>query len=235
MKRIKDERIILETNKLASKLFWLLTALLILLAAGKLLLLEYAANLLLLETACLFSSTLYIIIAKAIKGTLFVKAKEHSLDDSLLKINQAIYTKAFMIDFSILISGEFVLMLIYSEQILIYALYIPVWFIPALIITIHSVKSGLLLWGGQKRKQKGTKALGKTTAIGALFFGIVMGFPEMFHDGQFYPSGLLWVFGMALSWGLLFYFSMRFLINQGEKKADKQVEKEEKEENPIEE
>lgn len=125
-------------------------------------------------------------------------------------------------------------MFTYSEYILIYALYIPVWFIPALIMSICSIKSGLLLWGGNRRKQTGKKSLAKNTAIGALFFGVIMGFPEMFHDGQFHPAGLLWVFGMALSWGLLFYFSFCFLISQGEKKADKQAKEERTEEEPVE-
>lgn len=231
MKKIKDERIIRETNRLASKLFWLLTSLLLLLAISKLLFWEFTPSMLFLEAACLLFSLLYIIILKAIKGTLFVKTK----DDSLLDINRAIYSGAFMIDFFILIVGELFLMFLYDEQVLLYALYIPVWFIPALILTICAIRQGLLLWGGTERKQKGTRSLGKSTAVGALFFGAIMGFPEMFHDGQFHPSGLLWVFGMALSWGLLFYFPMRFLINQGEKKADKQVEKEEREEAPVEE
>ncbi len=230
MKKVKDERIIHETNKLASKLFWLLTVLLFLLAIGKFLFLEFNPNLFPLEAACLIISPLYILIAKATKGTLFIKTK----DDSLLDINRAIYTGAFMTCFCILVFGEFVLMFLYCEHILVYALYIPVWFIPALIMTVYSIKSGLLLWGGNGRKQKGKKSLVKSTAVGALFFGIVMGLPEMFYDGTFYPDGLLWVFGMALAWGLIFYFSFSFLISQGEKKADKQVEKEEKKEEPDE-
>lgn len=228
MKKVKDERIIQETNKLASKLFWLLTALLLLLAIGKLLFLQFSPDLFILETACLIIIPLYILIAKATKGTLFIKAK----DDALLNINRAIYTRAFMICFHILVFGEFVLMFLYKEDIFVYALYIPVWMIPALVMTIFSIKSGLLLWGGKSRSQKGKKSLVKSTAVGALFYGVIMGLPEMFHDGQFHPSGLLWVFGMALTWGLLFYFSFSFLISRGEKKADKQAE--ETEEEPIE-
>lgn len=230
MKRVKDERIIHETNKLASKLFLLQSALLLLLAIGKFLFFEFSPNIFILEAACLIIVPLYILIIKAIKGTLFVKAK----DDSLLEIDRAIYTGAFMTCFLILVFGEFILMLLYSEHILVYALYIPVWFIPALIMTICSVKSGLLLWGGNRRKQKGKKSLIKSTAIGALFFGVTMGFPEVFHDGQFHPSGLLWVFGMAFSWGLIFYFLFSFFISQGEKEADKQVKKEEEEEESVE-
>ncbi len=139
-------------------------------------------------------------------------------DDSLLDINRAIYTGAFMTCFYILVFGEFVLMFLYCEYILVYALYIPVLFIPALIMTVCSIKSGLLLWGGNGRKQKGKKSLVKSTAVGALFFGIVMGLPEMFHDGTFYPGGLLWVFGMALAWGLIFYFPLSFLSAKAKKK-----------------
>lgn len=226
MKRVKDERIIHETNKLASKLFWLLMALLLMFAIGKFLFLEFSPNLFLLEAACLIISPLYILIAKAVKGTLFVKSK----DDALTNINRSIYTGAFMVCFLILVFGEFFLMFLYSEHVLVYALYIPVWFIPALIMSICSIKSGLLLWGGNGRKQKGKKSLVKSTAVGALFFGIIMGLPEMFHDGQFYPGGLLWVLGMALAWGLMFYFGFSFLISRGEKEADKQVKKEEEEE-----
>ncbi|MGN0505143.1 MAG: DUF6773 family protein [Lachnospiraceae bacterium] len=222
MKRIKDERITRETNKVTSKLFFLITALLLLLVTCKLLFLECTAKTLFLEVFCLLLNMLYVVIAKLVKGTLLVKNK----DDALKDINRAIYTSAFMIDFWILIFGELVLMLTDKENVLIYALYLPVWMIPSLILTVCSVKSGLLLWGGMGRQQKGKKSLAKSTALGALIYGIIMGFPELFRDGQFQPSGLLWVFGMALGWGVLFYITFRLLVNRGEKQANKQVEKE---------
>ena len=57
-----------------------------------------------------------------------------------------------------------------------------------------------------------------------LFYGIIMGAPQLYHDGAFHIEGILWILGMAAMWGVPFYFIFALLVDKGEKKADKQLD-----------
>lgn len=54
-----------------------------------------------------------------------------------------------------------------------------------------------------------------------------MGFPMLFKDGVFHIEGLLWVFGMAAGWGISFYLMFAGFMKLAEKRADKNVDKKE--------
>lgn len=218
MKRIKDERLIKESNKLNAKMFYLISVLLLIVvtiqAVNKLPIQVYGLGLL-----SFVISSCYVIIQKARKGLFFLKEK----DEVLESINQSILATGFTIDFWILIIGEFLLMFLNLEYTLWYVMYLLTVMIPSLIITIFSIKNGWLIWGGQKRQEVGKKELRKRVVIGALFFGTVMSFPELYHDGAFHAEGILWLLGMAIMWGVPFYFIFSLLVDAGEKKADKQI------------
>lgn len=218
MKRIKDERLIKESNKLNAKMFYLISVLLLIVvtiqAVNKLPIQVYGLGLL-----SFVISSGYVIIQKARKGLFFLKEK----DEVLESINQSILATGFTIDFWILIIGEFLLMFLNLEYTWWYVIYLLTVMIPSLIITIFSIKNGWLIWGGQKRQEVGKKELRKGVVIGALFFGIVMSFPELYHDGTFHAEGILWLLGMAIMWGVPFYFIFSLLVDAGEKKADKQI------------
>lgn len=47
-----------------------------------------------------------------------------------------------------------------------------------------------------------------------------MGAPELIKNNRFNPWGFLWIIGMAIGWGILFYFMMKLMISISEKKAD---------------
>lgn len=146
-----------------------------------------------------------------------------SSDDVISEIRKSILAKGFMICFWIAIVGEFVLLILGFLKGIDVLLYSISWGIPSVIITSYSIKNGLLLWGGHKRKSSGKSALAKRTIIGAIFFGIVMGSPELYKGGTFHAIGILWIIGMAFGWGLPFYLLFKAMINLGEKNADKQV------------
>jgi len=217
MKKLKDERITRETNKITSKMFWVISALLAVLLIGKLTVgVEW--HQMLLEILCFVVSGGYVLVEKLRKGAMKIGTK----DSVMREIKEAIYGKAFMITFYIMIFGELVLMLL-GEDVKILAWYLAVWFIPALVVSVYSIRHGLLLWGGQKRQAAGNKDLAKRVVVGALVYGLIMGAPMLFRDGQFQPSGILWILGMAAGWGIPFYFIFRLLINKGEKRANQQV------------
>lgn len=129
-----------------------------------------------------------------------------------------------------LVVGEFLLLMIDPANGKWYAMSLLVWPIPALIYTALAVKTGLFQWGGKKAETTGKAKLAKSTALGALFFGVVMGGPDCIRDGAFNPAGLVKVVGMGAMWGILFYLMFAGLLKLGEKRADKAVQEAENEE-----
>ncbi len=218
MKKIKDERITKEFDKMASKTYWyIFTALLGLLIykmVHQMELVTYA-----LELLCFIFTLPYLLFNLLSKRLLFIAKADHSL----LDIRNKLYGTCFMICFWIIIIGEFLLIFIIPSQIYIVALYLAVWMPPSLLLTVYSIKKGLLLWGGEKRKQIGTAALKKRVVIGALFFGLISGFPMIYDERGFHITGILWMLGTASLWGIPFYLVFHAMIKRSEKNADRQV------------
>ena len=176
-----------------------------------------------LELLSLAVSGIYLIVAELKYGILFVKDK----DEELLSIHYKILSKAMMTSFWMLITGEIIFLFAVHEYTEWVVLYLVVWGIPAIIMSLFSIKNGWLIWGTKKKEKDGKKELKKRTAIGALFFGLFMGWSMMFKDGVFHIEGLLWVFGMALGWGVPFYLIFAGFMKLSETKADQSVDEKE--------
>ena len=237
--QVKDERIEKETNKLMTPMFYLLSAGLLACLILKLVLGEPWYNFV-LEIACLVPAWGYALVKRAQSGILVMKEK----DEVLLSVRDAIHTKAFMISFWVIILGEMLYMFGVTDYFSRYGImepdaegwtremtwmvvYIAVWLLPALIVTVNTLKKGCMIWGSKKQETVGKKAFAKRVIVGALFFGLIMGVPELIANGFFYVKGWLMIFGMAAMWGILFYFGMLGLIKLSEKKADKLVQEKE--------
>ena len=237
--QVKDERIEKETNKLMTPMFYLFSAGLFGCLVLKLVLREPWYNFL-LEILCLVPAWGYALAARAQKGILVIKEK----DDTLLSIRDAIHSKAFMISFWVIITGELFYMFavtdwfkanamehageeIWTRELTWMVVYLAVWFVPAIIITVFSLKKGWLIWGSKKRENVGKKVFAKRVVVGSLFYGLIMGLPELIKHGIFYVKGWLMILGMAAFWGILFYFGMMAFIKFSEKKADKAVKEQE--------
>lgn len=237
--QVKDERIEKETNKLMTPMFYLFSAGLFACLVVKLVLGEPWYNFI-LEIACLVPAWGYAIIKRAQSGILVLKEK----DDALLSIRDAIHSKAFMISFWVIIIGEMLYMFAETDWFSRYGIiepdaegwtremtwlfvYLAVWLIPAIIVTVNTLKKGWMVWGSKKREVTGKKAFGKSVIIGSLIFGLIMGIPELIEHGIFYVKGWLTILGLAAFWGILFYFSMLGMIKLSEKNADKAVKEQE--------
>lgn len=237
--QIKDERIEKESNKLMTPMFYLFSAGLLACLVLKLVLGEPWYNFL-IEIVCLVSSWGYALVKRAQNGILVIKEK----DDALLSIRDAIHSKAFMISFWIILVGELIYMFyvtdmlnpdivnrpdseIWTREMTWLFVYLAVWFVPAIIVTVYTLKKGWMVWGSKKREVTGKKEFGKRVVIGSLFFGLIMGLPELIAHGIFYAKGWLMILGMAAMWGILFYFAMLGMIKLSEKNADKAVKEQE--------
>lgn len=221
MKQV-DERIEKSSNALAAKLLWVMVALQVIVLNVKLCLGGGAYCL--LDVLALAAGLGTAAVLMTVKGVW------RAGDEILREIRTACLAKAFGYMLQTLVFGEFLLFMINLENAMWYAPSIIVWSIPALVYTVLAVKRGLFQWGGKKAETTGKAKLARSTALGALFFGIVMGGPECIKDGAFNPAGLLHVIGMGAMWGILFYLMFTAMLKLGEKRADKEVQEAEHEE-----
>ncbi len=233
--QIKDERIEKETNKVMAAVFWLFLAGLLASLITKLVLGEPWYNFI-LEILCIVPSVGYALVKRSSNGVLFLKEK----DEALVTIRNGIMAKAFHIALNILIDGELIYMFYiigvldvlkaedteWCREMTWMIVYLVIWFIPSLIVTILTIKNGWMVWGSKKRETTGKKNFAKSTAIGALFFGLLMGAVEFLENG-FSVRVLITIFGTGALWGILFYFMMLATIKISEKNADKAVKKQE--------
>lgn len=217
-----DERIEKSSNALAAKLLWLMVALQVIVLIAKVCM--GGAAYCLLDGLALAAALGMAAVLLTIKGVW------RAGDEVLREIRMACLAKAFMAMLMTLVFGEFLLIMIDPDSIKWYAMSLLVWPLPALIYTVLAVKNGLFQWGGKRAETTGKAKLAKSTALGALFFGIVMGCPECIKDGAFNPMGLWQVIGMGAMWGVLFYLMFAAILKIGEKRADKAVQEAEHEE-----
>lgn len=213
-----DERIEKESNRISAKMYYLVG---ILIAISIVVKLYYKVPLYVyaLELIALAVSGIFCVGSELKLGILFLKNK----DEELLFVHHKILSKAMTICFWIIIIGEFLFIFIAKEYFKWVGLYFVIWGIPALIISYYAIKNGWLIWGTEKKEKNGKKELMKRTAIGAMFFGLVMGGEILFQNGVFNPKGLLLVFGMAAGWGIPFYLIFTGFMSLAEKRADKNI------------
>ena len=148
-------------------------------------------------------------------------------DDMLKELSNKARTDAFMAMFWTVIIGELLYGLVIDKAYFLWAFsYIAIWFPVAIYISIHLFTEGLLIFGSRKKEESTKKSLAIRTFIGSLFFGAFVGFEFYFHDGAFDPKGLIAVLLLAAGWGIPFYLMFRGFMKLSEKKADKNLEKE---------
>ncbi|MCR5754564.1 MAG: hypothetical protein K6G30_07125 [Acetatifactor sp.] len=217
-KHLLDERIEKESNRLSAKMFYLISILMVASIIAKL---YYKVPLYVytLELISLAVSGIFCIVSEWKHGILLLTKK----DEALLSIHHKILAKAFTLSFEIIITGELLFLFVAKEYIKWLGLYLVIWGVPALLITYFSIKNGWFIWGTEKKEKDGKKELKKRTAMGALFFGVFMGFPMLFRGGMFHPEGLLWIFGMAAGWGIPFYLIFTGMMKIAERRADKNI------------
>ena len=221
-KKFVDERILKESNALAAKLYYATTILTILTLATKVIC-KLPVYVYALDLIVLLAGIGYICVCELRKGILFMKEK----DEALKNIHQEILAKAWNIEFSIVIFGELVFLFVAGKYFFWVLSYLVVWFVPALVYTIAAIKNGWLIWGSKRREKDGKKYFKKRVVIGALFYGVFMGFPMLFKGGTFHPEGFLWILGMAAGWGIPFYLIFMLMMKVAEKRADKKLEEKE--------
>lgn len=216
MTQIADERIARGQARFAAHGFWILLALQAVVLAAKAAL---GAPLIACvpDAAVLLIGIGGMVLLRSLKG-LWSRG-----DEVLRQMDEELLSKLFMVLFWLVVMGEFVLFFADGANWRWYVPYLAVWGIPALYVVVRSLRSGLVVWGSKKAERNGKLQLMKRTAIGALFFGLVMGGPDCFREGAFQLSGLWKVLGMAACWGVVFYLGMVLFLKVGEKSADRLV------------
>ncbi|MBQ8202270.1 MAG: hypothetical protein IJZ74_10960 [Clostridia bacterium] len=216
MRKIVDERLARETNAMTARMYWLMLALQLSVLIVKLVL---GAGLM----QCILD---LLVLAVGLGGMAILRTAKGlwgAKDEVLREIDDACLTKLFMAMFWLLVFGEFLLAFSDGRNLWWYAPYVLVWGLPAVVITVKSLRQGLLLWGGRQQEKAGKARLLKGTVLGAVFFGVVIGGPSCFKDGSFQPSGLVQVLMMGAVWGTLFYVMFSAMMKRGEKAADQAV------------
>ncbi|MBQ3513322.1 MAG: hypothetical protein IJA32_05915 [Lachnospiraceae bacterium] len=220
-KKVVDERILKESNVLLAKMFYVSTLFTVILLVVKIVcrlpLFVYG-----LEIIALLASFVYLLVCEGRKGILFVKK-----DEELKSIHEEILSKAMMINFSTIIDGELLFWFLAKEYRMWAVAYLVIWMVPAMIITVASIKNGWLIWGSKKRETEGKKNFKSRVIVGSFMVGLVMGLPNLYHDGAFHAEGILWILGMGISWGVLFYWFFLGLMKMAENKADKNLKEKE--------
>lgn len=217
-KRKPDERLEKESNELTAKMFYVITFLLLISLIVKLVC-RLPYKVFILEIICLLASGIYFFAQEIGKGILGVRQK----DEALSEIHRGILSKAFNIDFELLMTGELIYIFAVKDYFVWVLSYMAAWLIPALVITIASITKGWLIRVGKAQGKKGKKSFLISVILGSAAFGILMGFSDFYHDGAFHAEGLLSIIGMGAGWGILFYILMNFLIKKAEKHADKRM------------
>lgn len=224
MKKKKvDERIQKRSNELIAKVFPLLGILDLVFLIIKIVMgLPFMVYM--LEICILVIGAAVWLTEELRYGTLLVKEK----DDMLKELSNKARSNAFMAMFWTVLSGELLYILLIDKAYFLWVFsYIVIWLPAAIYITIHSFSEGLLIFGSRKKEKNTKKSLAVRTFIGSLFFGALVGFEYYFHDGVFDPKGLIAALLLAAGWGIPFYLMFFGLMKLSEKKADKNLEKEE--------
>jgi len=221
-KNVPDERIMKESNHLSAKMYYVVTVLTVISLIVKLVC-RLPFYVYMLEILALLASVGYVLISEARKGILFVREK----DEALKTMQEEVLAKGMNVSFWILILGELAYICLVRKYFFWVLSYLAIWFVPALIITIASIKNGWLIWGTKKREVEGKKSFKKRVAIGSLAYGAIVGFPFLFKNGTFHPEGILWILGLAAAWGILFYLIFMAFMKVAEKKADNNLKEQE--------
>ncbi len=226
-KKIVDERVQKESNAVLARLYWLALALQVVVLVVKLCLgaelIQWA-----LDAIIILAGLGVMAVMRSIKGLWGRK------DEALREMDNSVLSTSFGTMLWVALLGSLLLMFGNGEE---NALWYGPTILPVMIAsglyTVLAIKRGLLLWGGERNKGSAKPQLRKSTTLGALFFGIVMGAPDCFEGGSFQFMGLVKIILMAAMWGLMFYGMMVLAINWGEKSANQAVKEQESEEDVL--
>lgn len=214
--KIVDERIQKESDALLAVMFWVMAALQAVVLGVKLALgaevLQWA-----LDGLILLGGLGVMVVLRSQRG-LWCRRDEalRELDNRVLALSYGMMLWVTLIGSVVLVFGD-------SERSGWYAPSLLPLLITSLVYLVLAVRRGLLLWGSRQAKGNAKARLRRSTALGALLYGALMGAPACFEGGSFRPMGLVKILLMAAVWGLLFYGAMVWLIDRGEKAADKAV------------
>lgn len=217
-KRKPDERLEKESNVLIAKMFYVITFLLLVSLIVKLVC-QLPFQVYALEVLCLLSSMAYFFVQEIRKGILGVGEK----DEALREIHRSVLSKAFLIDFWLLIVGELIFTYVVKDYFNWVLSYVIAWVLPGLVITIASIKKGWLIHADKEQRKEGQKSFIIRVILGSLVYGILMGFSDLYHDGAFHAEGILSILGLGAVWGLIFYFGMTLISRLSTKQADKRL------------
>ncbi len=220
IKKLKDERIIKETNKISSPLYLLILILTVIVSSTKYIFFTQELSNYILEVLAISVSMGYLIISSLINGIPIFS----SGDECINELQNKYRARSFEICFYTYVFGEFILLLIPGQSLGIIAFYILIWIVPGAIFTVKAIKRRLLLWGGENRKKKTIADFKKRVILGSLFYGIFMRWEHLWEQGKFQPMEILKILGAAAMWGIPFYFIMKLIISNGEKKSNKELE-----------
>lgn len=220
-----DERLVKETNKLATKMFYVQSMLMVILFVVK-----WGNNLpfqmVVLELLTLLIGIGYVLVQEMRKGILFIGKK----DAALQSIHEDVLARAHNKEMWTIAIGELILMYIFPQYLAWTTLYLASLFIPALVYTVVSIKKGWIQWGTKKQEISSKQGLKKKCVWGGIAFGIMSlptNIPMFLKDGGIELLEIIWIpLEMVLFSGLS-YAIVSFMVNKGTKKANEVVPVEE--------
>ena len=121
--------------------------------------------------------------------------------------------------------GAFILMMLERTDAFMLWTYLAVLFVPGLIVTVFTIRYGLLTWGSRERNNRENRSFALGVICGSLFFGIVTGGDRIYYDGTFHASGIVGALVVAAFWGICIYILMSFFVRKSENRADARVAK----------
>ena len=125
-------------------------------------------------------------------------------------------------------------MYLYRDDMGWCSLYFFTWIIPTWIYVVASIKNSWIQWGGKKRQTVGKKMSKKMCAIAGVLYGVLwafMEYPTWIEDGVVSIKEAIWVPIDMVAFAVLFYFIINFMIDKGEKRANKALKNMEDKEN----
>lgn len=215
MKRVKDERIAKEANKIFARTYFLLLSLTVVEVAIKLFF-DRTFALYLPEIIGSGVSFLFLLIRYTHMGVLFRRDTDERIEDFKIRTKGMCHVYCFVV---YLISGV-VMLLFYPDNIAALGSFF-IWIIPAGVMSHHIIKNGLLAWGSNQSKKRGIMTFRVGVPIASLFFGVFMAWFTM--DNETLWQTVLHACILALLWGIPFYFGMTRMFMKSDKNANQQL------------
>ncbi len=213
-----DERLLKETYKLATKMFYVQSMLMVILFVVKLIN-NLPFQMVALEILTLLVGIGYALVQEMRKGILFIGKK----DDALQSIHEDVLARAYNKEMWCVAVGELIIMYVFPQYFIWTALYLASVFIPALVYTIVSIKRGWIQWGTKRREISSKQELKKRCVWGGIAFGILSlptNIPMFLKDGEIELLEIIWIPLEMILFGGLFYLIFTFMVDKGAKKAD---------------